>query len=371
MILLVLLVVRETSPQGISGALRIQDGAATQLLRITHYGRVLVTIFNDPEYFGVDRSMTISHIGSTVHVSGRVILSSVAGTAVTVTGTALDVNCTGCAAASVVEVDHVSSVTHIAGAVSLVSRAGIYATLTSTSLDVNCTAGCAGGSSDSVNVFHQSTVRHISSVTHVAGGVSVVARDGTYATLTGSSLNVNLTNTPAVSQSGEWNVRHISTAVHLAGNVTDNANSALRVTGVTVFEIQGAVGHISSQVHMAGTVRMAQHVAGGVTFGAVANCGTTARTVIATNVNRRSIILQNAGDNLLYIGGTHATITAANGFPLHASAATQNPQNWHAVLSRVELPFYRGPIACLAAAGNSGLRYIEILDPGGAPKSGF
>lgn len=55
----------------------------------------------------------VRHVTSVTHVAGRLILSNVAGVAVTVTGTALDVNCTGCSAASVVAVDHISSVTHV------------------------------------------------------------------------------------------------------------------------------------------------------------------------------------------------------------------------------------------------------------------
>ena len=167
----------------------------------------------------------IDHQASVVHVAGIITGFGRQGANVTVTGTALDVNCTGCAAASVVAVTHISSVLHIQ-----VSGAG---TPTS-SLPVRCvnTAGTAfeacggaGATADAVNVFHQSTIRHVSSVTHIAGTLSLVARDGTYAALAGTSLLV----ASAASQSGVWTIQ----AIH-----------------------QAVVSHVSSVLHMAGSVRI-------------------------------------------------------------------------------------------------------------------
>ena len=62
---------------------------------------------------------TIAHVTSVTHVLGNMTLRSVAGTAVTVTGTALDVNCTGCSAAAAVNVGHISAVVHVAGALQI------------------------------------------------------------------------------------------------------------------------------------------------------------------------------------------------------------------------------------------------------------
>jgi hypothetical protein len=79
---------------------------------------------------------TQAHITSVTHITGSLYLKSQAGAAVTVTGTALDVNCTGCAAASLVSANqsavwtiqaahqggqwntaHVGSVTHVSGTI--------------------------------------------------------------------------------------------------------------------------------------------------------------------------------------------------------------------------------------------------------------
>src|SRR3990167_7426669 len=221
-------------------AVRIMDGAHVHLATVNHAGRLLVDT-------GSTSGLT-DHITSVTHISGAVMIRNTAGTVATLTGTALDVNCTGCSAASVVEVDHVSSVTHVIGSARLINQAGTVATFTGTALDVNCT-GCAAA--------------------------SVVA------------------------------VSHISAAIHIAGGVTDNANQALRVSGVTVFTVQGAIGHISSVTHVAGAVGQggawtvnvghlsgqlhiaAIHASGALRAWRVESCGTAARTVVATNTARR------------------------------------------------------------------------------------
>lgn len=319
---------------------RLMDGAHNQLATVDHAGRLLVNT-------GATSGLT-DHITSVTHISGAVMIRNTLGTVATLTGTSLDVNCTGCAAATVVEVDHVSSVTHIAGAASLVSRAGTYVTLTGTALDVNCT-GCAAASvvavshisgavhivnsfgqalhfqglgvpgqahggvltvqgitggvpipvslasgGDAVNVFHQSTIRHISSTTHVAGGVSLISRAGVYATLTTTSLDVNCTagcgSGDAVNVFHQSTIRHISSVVHVVGY----AGAALHIQGLGVpgsahggvLTIQGITGmvplsvaltsggdavnvfhqstvrHISSAVHVVGYAGAALHVQG-------------------------------------------------------------------------------------------------------------
>ena len=314
----------------------------------------------------------IGHIGGTLHVSGIIRGFGLQGSPVTVTGTALDVNCTGCAAATVVEVDHVSSVLHVQ-----VSGAG---TPTS-SMPVRCvnTAGTAfeacggaGAAADSVNVFHQSTIRHISSlthmvivdwqrwahlqasqsgswivtashianmpsmaqggvwtiqaahqggewnlrhvtsVTHVVGALSLVARDGTYAAFTSTSLNVNVTNAVAVSQSGEWNLRHVSGVVHVAGAVTLSGGHSL------------VVAHISSVLHIqvAGTgipgaslsVRCVN--TGGTAF---ADCGGAGGSGDAVNVFHQSTIRHISsvthvagGISLVSQAGTYAAFTSTS-----------------------------------------------------------
>lgn len=141
------------------GPMQVQIiGSGGQLATMDADGKLATTATMGP----ID---SLRHISSVTHVAAA---------------STLPVNCvTGCAGSSGQVIAHVSSVTHVGGTLSLVNRAGIYATLTGSSLDVNCTAGCAGGGGDSVNVFHQSTVAHISSVTHVAGGVQIQNQAGT------------------------------------------------------------------------------------------------------------------------------------------------------------------------------------------------
>jgi len=237
----------------------------------------------------------VNHVTSVTHVSGRIILQNVVGTAVTLTGTALDVNCTGCSAATVVEVDHVSSVTHVAGRVMLSSVAGTAVTLTSTSLDVNVTNAVAVTQSGEWNVRHVTsvthvganitaingrivpqgvvdltnsalqvncvvgcssggTISHVTSVTHIYGTVSVVSQAGTYATFR-NSTSVAVTDVggqsgtwtiQAAHQGGEWNVRHVSSVTHVAGTVS--ARIGFTVADVSCHEATAIHQTASTQV---------------------------------------------------------------------------------------------------------------------------
>lgn len=230
---------------------------------------------------------TIRHISSVTHVVGSVRLINVAGTI------ASFLNATSVAVSNVAgqsglwtvqaahqggewNVRHVSSITHVAGTMMLAAKYGGTVFVTHFgALAVTCytNAGVAescagsGGASDSVNVFHQSTIRHISSVTHVAGTVSLVNQAGTYATFLGSSLSVAssagqsgvwtlqnahiLAGVPqsgswtiqAAHQGGQWNVAHVGSVLHVtivgqARNLRTRAFS-LTATGTVVPAISG------------------------------------------------------------------------------------------------------------------------------------
>ncbi len=170
---------------------------------------------------------TISHITSKTHIVGSVQLTNQAGAVVTVTGTSLDVNCTGCSAASSVTVSHVASALHLAGTIGgaqlHVQGLGIPGQAHGGVLTIQ---GVAGGvavpisgtitAGDAVNVFHQSTIRHISSVTHIQS----VGRLGTDSHQ-GGAWNVSAAQSgsltvQAAHQGGEWTVAHVSGAVHVA-----------------------------------------------------------------------------------------------------------------------------------------------------------
>jgi len=290
-----------------AASVRIMDGAHTQLATVDHSGRLLVST-------GSTSGLT-DHITSVTHIAGRVMIQNVAGTAVTVTGTALDVNCTGCSAASVVAVTHISSALHIAGTAPgmrlhvegvgspgqshggvlsiqgvtgmnpVVGRlvgapnVGLGALITHTGqLGVTCftnagvaeTCGGTGGSGDAVNVFHQSTIRHVSSVVHVAafhGAALPIQGVGIQGQSHGGVLTIQgitgMNAVTVVQSAGNWAISHISAAVHLAGNVTDQNNQALRVTGVTVFTVMGAIDHLAGSLHIAGSINGARlHIQG-------------------------------------------------------------------------------------------------------------
>lgn len=409
----------------------------------------------------------VSHITSVMHVFGRTMLVSRDGSYATFTAGELNVNCTGCSAASVVEIDHVSSVTHVFGRAMLVGRDGTYVSVTGGELNVTCT-GCSAASIVAVShisaalhvagtitgaAFHvqglgvpgtshggvltvqgitgmnpivtsQSTVpwviAHVSSVTHVvlagtsAGSIPIstvahvssvthVVLAGTGApilvatlghisgavhlggTVQGARLHIQGLGIPgqshggvltvqgvtgmnalAASQSGTWtiqpgntpnttawlvNVGHVSGAIHLASNVTDNANNALRVTGVTVFTVMGAIDHVATQVHVAGLGISPQFTMFRV------NCGTTAATAVSVTTTRRRVILQNVGTFPIYIGGGHVTVTTSNAFTLHAVSAAQNA----ATTSRLELTDFQGRVDCISDGPGQTLEILQVI----------
>lgn len=180
---------------------------------------------------------------------------------------------------------------------------GAYARVThANELIVNCAVGCSASTFDSVNVFHQSTIRHVSSVTHVAGGVMI--RDSSCATCNARVDHYNI---------------------------------------------------LVTQPHISGALRTWQ----------VSQCGTTASLAVNTNENRRDLWLMNRGNGNIYIGyGTtgHVALTTGNGWPIHATASAITTVARHSTaLSIVYLQNYQGPIACIADLAGQAMQVMEIL----------
>ena len=302
---------------------------------------------------------------------------------------------------------HVASVVHVqvSGVGSPTQSLSVRCVNTGATAFESCGGG--SGSGDAVNVFHQSTIRHISSVTHISaagtpwafnmalavrcvntGATAFESCAGTSTletishvsgalhvagTIRGAAFHVQGLGTPGASHGGVLsvqgiaggnpivvNVQHISGAVHLASNVTDNANSALRVTGVTVFTIMGALDHVASQVHIT-----AFHSSGALRAWTVSTCGTSASLAVATNRARRDLILQNIGTRPIFIGyGTtgHVALTTSNGFMLHAGEGTGgSAAQMPSALGRLELRDYSGPIACISTDATQTMNVLEIL----------
>lgn len=253
---------------------------------------------------------------------------------------------------------HVSSVTHVAAAdgglvirdpINLGARARVDHTgalVTSATVTVT---------TDNVNVFHQSTIRHVSSVTHVGGTVSLVDRAGNYMGVpSGNPLLVN--------------IQHISSVLHVRihgfgfhnTNVVEPSTEAIRVTNVTHVTVMGTLSHISQQLHMAN-----MHSSGSLRAWTISTCGTSASLAIATNRVRRDLILQNIGTRPIFIGyGTtgHVALTTSNGFMLHAGEGTGGSASQiPSALGRLELRDYTGPIACISGDAGQTMNVLEIL----------
>jgi len=173
----------------------------------------------------------------------------------------------------IVNVGHIASQLHLANT-GLLNPLAVRCVNAGATAFESC-AGAGGGSAgDAVNVFHQSTIRHVSSVTHVVGGLYLTNRAGAAVSVTGSSLDSNVTNTVSVTgtigatQSGEWTIRHVGSVLHVAGvirgfgpqgtNVVDAANAALQVNCVIGCSGGGGasvIAHVSAVTHVAGVVR--------------------------------------------------------------------------------------------------------------------
>lgn len=147
---------------------------------------------------------------------------------------------------------------------------------------VNASNQLATSASASVTV---DTISHITSSTHIVGSVKVVAQDGTVATLTGTSLNVNCTagcsggqQTPvnqmgvwtiqAAHQGGVWTVSHVTSVMHVIGSmqVISQAGAVATLTGTSldVNCTAGCSGGVQTPVNQMGVWTIQAAHQGGV-----------------------------------------------------------------------------------------------------------
>ena len=337
---------------------------------------------------GTSASVTvdnIAHITSALHVAG-------------IAQTVL-VNCvTGCSAsAGVTGSTHVSVALHVAGTINgaqfHIQGLGVPGQAHGGVLTIQ---GVAGGvavpisgtitAGDAINVFHQSTIRHISSLTHVvivdwqrwahvasaqSGIWNVTAHQGgAWINLTVAHIaamqHVSIVDLPrwahmAVAQSGIWNIAaahqggqwtiaHITSVTHIAGS--------LQIQDRTCTTCRARVDHYNVLV-------VQPHISGALRTWQVNQCGTTASLAINTNANRRDLWVMNRGNGNIYIGygaTGHVALTTANGWPLHATASAITSTARHSTaLSTVYLQNYQGPLACISDLAGQSLQVMEIL----------
>lgn len=88
---------------------------------------------------------------------------------------------------------------------------------------------------------------------------------------------------------------------------------------------------------------------------AVSWCSPSVLTVLLPSATRREVQLQNVGTVPIYIGGTHATLTAATGFAIHASSVS-------AGASRLILRDFLGRLDCITDSGPTQNQKLDILE---------
>ena len=181
-------------------------------------GAILATLTPAPAQItpGRPQVINVQHISTVTHVAG-LIQAAQSGVW------------------SLTNLQHITSVVHIAAAG---APWGFNLALATRCVNTAATAfeacGGAGGGGDAVNVFHQSTIRHISSVTHVGGTISLVNQAGTYAlTLTTSTGDTLSTGTAAsLTTSGLTLLSDLAGTWSRAREVASFSTGSLAGTGV-------------------------------------------------------------------------------------------------------------------------------------------
>lgn len=161
---------------------------------------------------------------------------------------------------------------------------------------------------------------------------------------------VSVTNTTQgadiVDSSNRFTIAHITSLTHVSGLVSVRDDNCLTCRmRVDHFNV------LVTQPHISGAIRAQQ----------VTNCGSTATQAVATNANRRDLMVQNYGNNTIFVGyGTtgHVALSTTNGIALHANTALANASPSTALW----LYNYQGPLSCMTPDTNSvPMAILEIL----------
>ena len=225
---------------------------------------------------------------------------------------------------SFVNLQHITSVVHIAAAGAPWGFAMALATrCVNTAATAFEACGGAGGGGDSVNVFHQSTIRHISSVTHVGGTISLVNQAGTYASFTGTTLDVTCTGCAAASVVA---VSHISAAVHIGGTI-GGAQFHIQGLGTPgqshggVLSIQGIGG--GNPVAVIATLGLAVNQQGVWTVQAAHQGGQWNVAHVTSVTHVQGTVTANTGAGQMTCHSTAAFAMSASGIVIHASGSNR------------------------------------------------
>ena len=149
-----------------------------------------------------------------------------------------------------------------------------------------------------------------------------------------------------VRQGSVWTLSHIGAQVHVAG--------AIELRDKTCVTCTARVDHYNA-------LAMQPHIGGALRIWQVSQCGSTAATAVATNTNRRTLIVKNLGTTAnvnIWIGyGTtgHVALSSANGWALGQHEGTG------AASSQLALDNYQGPLACISTVAGMTLGVVEIL----------
>ena len=184
---------------------------------------------------------------------------------------------------------------------------------------------------------------------------------------TESSRPIRGTGTPGFPADGVLTIqgvlqgRPVTVDYHHAANLTvAHVTSVVHVQAAGAFTVQPGntanttawltqTQHVSAVVHV--TTGQSPHV----TSFAVINCGTTVAVAVQPKGDnlgrRRDVILQNAGSGTIFVGGSHVTLTAAQGLGLHSGAVATGT---------LTLSNFQGRVDCITVTDTQTLKVLEI-----------
>ena len=209
---------------------------------------------------------------------------------------------------------------------------------------------------------------------------------------------VYITDPTDTTRAGPGVLAHISAVVHVVIQQGTGAGAGHVLTATTLVNSLApriTIAHTTSVTHVSGLVSIRDdtcptckarvdhynalanqpHISGALRAWQVSACGTTASLAVASNANRRDLVLKNLGGdaanserNVIFVGfgaTGHVALSTANGYPLaihyavFGGAATSNPTM--VSTSPLVLTNYQGPIACVTNQNTAILSIIEVL----------
>lgn len=353
----------------VGGFIGIRDGlCATCWARVDHAGALSTSASVTTDNVNVFHQSTVRHVSSMTHV---VIVDWQRWAHIQASQSGSFTVQAAHQGGTPWTISHVSSVVHVGGFIGIrdgLNPTGWARVNHAGQLIMNCETGCGAGSSDAVNVFHQSTVRHVSSVSHVqivgpsyGGTTQAEVKQGapgsvapwpvvSHAQQSGAWTvqAAHLAGVPSVSQGsvwavsahaqqsgswtvqaahqgGEWNIRHVTSVTHVAltGAGAGPAHLSVLATVVNDTSPRSTIAHVTSVLHVSAVVTTAT-----VACPSIASFSQTASAQLITGVAGQRVaisgivLVSDTAQSVSLVEGTGAVCATGIAAMLGGTAAS-------------------------------------------------